>query len=160
LLDIVLVQPEIPQNTGNIGRTCIVTGSRLHLVGPLGFSVTDTAVKRAGLEGAMIQREYAKVRDSLETEAHLSVWKLGPVGLVTIPGELFSSLGQKIKGESPSPATIVAGYSNGYIGYIPDQEAYEQGGYETLSSPLLMGFGEDLAAAAVDGLREVTNKQR
>lgn len=50
MLDIVLVQPEIPQNTGNIGRTCIVTGSRLHLVGPLGFSVTDTAVKRAGLD--------------------------------------------------------------------------------------------------------------
>lgn len=50
MLDIVLVQPEIPQNTGNIGRTCVATGSRLHLVGPLGFSVTDTAVKRAGLD--------------------------------------------------------------------------------------------------------------
>lgn len=50
MLDIVLVQPEIPQNTGNIGRTCIVTKSRLHLVGPLGFSVTGTAVKRAGLD--------------------------------------------------------------------------------------------------------------
>ena len=50
MLDIVLVEPEIPQNTGNIGRTCVATGSRLHLVGPLGFSVTDTAVKRAGLD--------------------------------------------------------------------------------------------------------------
>lgn len=50
MLDIVLVRPEIPQNTGNIGRTCVATGSRLHLVGPLGFSVTDTAVKRAGLD--------------------------------------------------------------------------------------------------------------
>jgi len=50
LLDIVLVQPEIPHNTGNIGRTCVVTRSRLHLVGPLGFSVTDAAVKRAGLD--------------------------------------------------------------------------------------------------------------
>lgn len=125
-----------------------------------GAPAAELRLAQTGLEGAMIQREYAKVRDSLETEAHLSVWKLGPVGLVTMPGELFSSLGQKIKGESPFPATIVAGYSNGYIGYIPDQEAYEQGGYETLSSPLLMGFGEDLAAAAVDGLREVTNKQR
>lgn len=37
MLDIVLVQPEIPQNTGNIGRTCVITGCRLHLVGPLGF---------------------------------------------------------------------------------------------------------------------------
>mgnify|MGYP000862271648 FL=1 len=50
MLDIVLVQPDIPQNTGNIGRTCIITRSRLHLVGPLGFSVTDAAVKRAGLD--------------------------------------------------------------------------------------------------------------
>ena len=50
MLDIVLVQPEIPQNTGNIGRTCIITGSRLHLGGPLGFSVTSTALKRAGLD--------------------------------------------------------------------------------------------------------------
>lgn len=50
MLDIVLVQPEIPQNTGNIGRTCLVTKSKLHLVGPLGFSVTDSAVKRAGLD--------------------------------------------------------------------------------------------------------------
>mgnify|MGYP002085140420 FL=1 len=50
MLDIVLVQPEIPQNTGNIGRTCVITGCRLHLVGPLGFLVTDTALKRAGLD--------------------------------------------------------------------------------------------------------------
>lgn len=50
MLDIVLVQPEIPQNTGNIGRTCVITGCRLHLVGPLGFSVSDTALKRAGLD--------------------------------------------------------------------------------------------------------------
>jgi len=50
MLEVVLVQPEIPQNTGNIGRTCVATGTRLHLVGPLGFSVTDTALKRAGLD--------------------------------------------------------------------------------------------------------------
>lgn len=50
MLDVVLVQPEIPQNTGNIGRTCLVTGARLHLVGPLGFSLTAAALKRAGLD--------------------------------------------------------------------------------------------------------------
>lgn len=49
-MEIVLVRPEIPQNTGNIGRTCLVTGSRLHLVGPLGFSVADKELKRAGLD--------------------------------------------------------------------------------------------------------------
>ncbi len=49
MLNIVLVEPEIPANTGNVGRTCVLTGSRLHLVGPLGFELTDRAVQRAGL---------------------------------------------------------------------------------------------------------------
>ena len=50
LLNIVLVEPEIPQNCGNIARTCAATGSRLHLVRPLGFDISDRAVKRAGLD--------------------------------------------------------------------------------------------------------------
>ena len=50
MLNIVLVEPEIPQNCGNIARTCAVTGSRLHLVEPLGFDISDRAVKRAGLD--------------------------------------------------------------------------------------------------------------
>lgn len=49
-LNIVLVEPQIPQNTGNISRTCAVTGARLHLVRPLGFEVTDKYLKRAGLD--------------------------------------------------------------------------------------------------------------
>lgn len=50
MLHIVLVEPEIPPNCGNIARTCAATGSRLHLVEPLGFDVSDKAVKRAGLD--------------------------------------------------------------------------------------------------------------
>lgn len=50
MLHIVLVEPEIPQNTGNIARTCAATGSVLHLVRPLGFDISDAAVKRAGLD--------------------------------------------------------------------------------------------------------------
>lgn len=49
-LNIVLVEPQIPQNTGNISRTCAVTGARLHLVQPLGFEVSDKHLKRAGLD--------------------------------------------------------------------------------------------------------------
>lgn len=49
-LNIVLVEPEIPQNTGNIVRTCAATGAVLHLVGPLGFSIEDRYLKRAGLD--------------------------------------------------------------------------------------------------------------
>ncbi len=50
MFDIVLVEPEIPQNTGNIARTCAATGCRLHLVRPLGFEVSDKYLKRAGLD--------------------------------------------------------------------------------------------------------------
>lgn len=49
-LNIVLVEPQIPQNTGNIARTCAATGARLHLVGKLGFKIDDTKLKRAGLD--------------------------------------------------------------------------------------------------------------
>ena len=49
-LNIVLHEPEIPANTGNIGRTCVATGTRLHLIKPLGFDISDKAVKRAGLD--------------------------------------------------------------------------------------------------------------
>lgn len=45
-----LIEPEIPNNTGNIGRTCVGLNSKLHLVGPLGFSIDDKSVKRAGLD--------------------------------------------------------------------------------------------------------------
>ena len=48
-LNVVLVEPQIPQNTGNISRTCAVTGAKLHLVKPLGFEVSDKHLKRAGL---------------------------------------------------------------------------------------------------------------
>ena len=50
MLNIVLVEPEIPPNTGNVARTCAATGIRLHLVEPLGFDISDKAVKRAGLD--------------------------------------------------------------------------------------------------------------
>lgn len=50
VLNIVLVEPEIPQNTGNIARTCACTGARLHLVEPMGFKIDDKKLKRAGLD--------------------------------------------------------------------------------------------------------------
>ena len=50
MIHIVLVEPEIPQNTGNIARTCAATGSELHLVKPLGYSLEDKYLKRAGLD--------------------------------------------------------------------------------------------------------------
>ena len=61
-LHIVLVEPEIPQNTGNIARTCAAIGAKLHLVHPLGFSISEKSVKRAGLD----------YWDKLEIEEHIS----------------------------------------------------------------------------------------
>lgn len=49
-LNVALIEPEIPQNTGNIARTCAATGARLHLVGPMGFQITERRVRRAGLD--------------------------------------------------------------------------------------------------------------
>ena len=49
MLNVVLVEPEIPANTGNIGRTCVLANARLHLVGPLGFDLSDKSIQRAGL---------------------------------------------------------------------------------------------------------------
>ena len=62
-INIVMVEPEIPQNTGNIARTCAATGSKLHLVHPLGFSISDRYLKRAGLD----------YWDKLEIEEHDSL---------------------------------------------------------------------------------------
>lgn len=50
MLNLVLIEPQIPQNTGNIARTCAATGAALHLVGPMGFSIDDKKLKRAGLD--------------------------------------------------------------------------------------------------------------
>ena len=61
-INIVMVEPEIPQNTWNIARTCAAIGAKLHLVYPLGFSISDKAVKRAGLD----------YWDKLEIEEHTS----------------------------------------------------------------------------------------
>ena len=63
ILHIVMVEPEIPQNTGNIARTCAILGAKLHLVHPLGFQISDKAVKRSGLD----------YWDKLEIEEHDSL---------------------------------------------------------------------------------------
>ena len=70
-LNIVLVNPEIPQNTGNIARTCAATGAVLHLVEPLGFSLADKYLKRAGLDywHLMTYHRYPSLEDFLQRHA-------------------------------------------------------------------------------------------
>ncbi|MGZ3686469.1 MAG: tRNA (cytidine(34)-2'-O)-methyltransferase [Bdellovibrionota bacterium] len=74
--NVVLVEPQIPPNTGNIGRLCIATHSKFHLVEPLGFDITEKAVRRAGLDywkhvDLTVHKSYAEFRASLPAEARL-----------------------------------------------------------------------------------------
>jgi tRNA (cytidine/uridine-2'-O-)-methyltransferase len=69
MLNVVLVEPEIPNNTGAIGRLCVGTGATLHLIRPYGFQITDTALKRAGLDYwvHLDLKEYDNAEDWLAT---------------------------------------------------------------------------------------------
>lgn len=67
MFHIVLVEPEIPQNAGNIARTCAATGARLHMIRPLGFEVSDRYLKRAGLDyWHLVSVDYYDSFDELE----------------------------------------------------------------------------------------------
>ena len=78
VLNIVLVEPEIPQNCGNIARTCAATGARLHLIHPLGFDVSEKAVKRAGLDYWHLMEvfEYANLDDFFQKNDVKQMWCL------------------------------------------------------------------------------------
>ena len=76
MLNGVLVEPEIPQNTGNISRTCAITGARLHLGRPLGFDISEKAVKRAGLDywHLLDLRVYENIDDFLRRNGSQPLW--------------------------------------------------------------------------------------
>ena len=78
MLNIVLVEPEIPANTGNIARTCAATGSVLHLIKPLGFDISDKAVKRAGLDywHLVDVRVYENLEDFFQKTGAADIWLL------------------------------------------------------------------------------------
>ena len=78
MLNIVLVEPEIPANTGNIARTCAATGSVLHLIKPLGFDISDKAVKRAGLDywHLVDVRVYENLEDFFRKTGAEDLWLL------------------------------------------------------------------------------------
>ena len=85
MLNIVLVEPEIPQNCGNIARTCAATGSRLHLIRPLGFDISEKAVKRAGLDywHLVDVRDYESLDDFFSKNDVKQMWCLStkaPIG--------------------------------------------------------------------------------
>lgn len=75
-LNIVLFEPEIPANTGNIGRTCVATGTKLHLIEPLGFSLSEKAIKRAGMDywSDLEVERYVNYQDFLEKNPNAKIY--------------------------------------------------------------------------------------
>ena len=75
-LNIVLLEPEIPANTGNIGRTCVATDTRLHLIEPLGFSLSEKALKRAGMDywGQLDVTTYVNYEDFLQKNPKAKIY--------------------------------------------------------------------------------------
>ena len=78
MLNIVLVEPEIPQNCGNIARTCAATGCRLHLIRPLGFDISEKAVRRAGLDywNLVDVQDYENLEDFFARNEVRQMWCL------------------------------------------------------------------------------------
>lgn len=104
-LNIVLFQPEIPQNTGNIARTCAATGAILHLVHPLGFSLSDKYLRRAGLDyWPMVDlREYRDDDEFFQEHRHASCWYFTKKAHscysgITYPDETFLVFGRESVG--------------------------------------------------------------
>lgn len=105
MLNIVLVEPEIPQNCGNIARTCAATGARLHLIHPLGFDISEKAVKRAGLDYWHLVEvfEYENLQDFFAQNQVQQMWCLStkaPRGYteVSYADECYLFFGKETKG--------------------------------------------------------------
>lgn len=106
-INIVLVEPEIPQNTGNIARTCSATGAALHLVKPLGFAIDDRKMKRAGLDywNTLEIYMYESLADFMEKHGEDNLWfyttkasKLYTDATVDDSNEIYLVFGKETKG--------------------------------------------------------------
>ena len=104
MLDIVLVEPEIPHNTGAIARTCAATGARLHLVKPLGFEISDKHVKRCGLDYWYLVdiRVYENIGEFFEKKGIYMVGTFHPSALLRTPGNKIKAFEdfQKIRNKA------------------------------------------------------------
>ena len=104
-LHIVLLEPQIPQNTGNIARTCAVTGASLHMIRPLGFEIDDKKMKRAGLDywDKLDVRFYDGIEDFFEKNKAAAVWYFTTKARnrhpdVSYSGDVYLMFGREDKG--------------------------------------------------------------
>ncbi|GJQ10349.1 hypothetical protein GpartN1_g2140.t1 [Galdieria partita] len=128
---VVLFQPKIPGNTGNIGRTCLAFGSRLHLIGPLGFSIEEHAVRRAGLDyWKHVDWEYSSCWEEFEKgipeNSHIYfITTQGTVSLERVSfettGPVFLIFGSETEGFQQLPSKA---FDRGLLVYIPMQNKH------------------------------------
>ena len=105
MINIVLYSPEIPQNTGNISRTCAVTGARLHIIKPIGFEISDRTLKRAGLDywDKLDVTYYENYEDFLSKNPHAILYFFSAHGKnsyadITYPDDAFLVFGRESVG--------------------------------------------------------------
>jgi tRNA (cytidine/uridine-2'-O-)-methyltransferase len=118
-LHIVLFEPEIPQNTGNIARTCAAVGATLHLVHPLGFSLSEKHLKRAGLDywPLLTLREYSGIEEFMEQKGTENLYFFTTKAQriyaeVSYPEETYLVFGKESEG---IPETILVEYQNSCV---------------------------------------------
>src|SRR5581483_7596495 len=150
-LNVVLVEPQIPPNTGNIARLCSATGSRLHLVGPLGFSVADKDMRRAGLDYwfGLWKRIYA---DRAEFEASIDAG--ARLHLFTARAErgLWSARFQ------PGDYLVFGSEPHGLPRDFLDAHPAAQLALPMLAHTRSLNLSSATAAAVYEALRQVTAK--
>lgn len=96
-----------------------------------------------------------RMRGLSSIESRLSLVRFGNLLVAGIPGELFSSLGAAIRSAFPGYEVLVVGYCGDYVGYIPDAEAYAEGGYEASATFVAQGEGEHVRDTAIEGLHSL-----
>ena len=92
-------------------------------------------------------------------EAEIQAWKLGDLGIVFVPGELFNEIGVYVKQHSPFADTFFVGYANGNVGYVPTREAYAEGGYEVNAACQVSPEAEELITKKCLELLETLHKK-
>ena len=130
------------------------------------YSTFDEVEIRRKLPGALetARADWQRLKGSGQTHAEtvLHALTIGEFAIAAVPGEYFCALGLQIKDQSPFALTAVAELSNDYIGYIPTDKAYDEGGYELFtlqSSKVARGTGERMAKTLVAMLGELRQSQ-
>lgn len=146
VFEIVLVEPEIPNNTGNIGRTCVASGCRLHLVHPLAFDTSEKACRRAGLDywPRLDVTEHAGWSQYLEREKPGSVWLFSTKGGRCVYDAPLSRGDTFVFGKETAglPATILSQFPDRtvFLPMMPDERS--------------LNLATVVCAAVYEGLRQ------